>query len=306
MSSSGSSPGPKVAVATRQAKLRGVTARLDPRVNAYRPDLADIALAGQVIAPRYAAPVVMRARMATVAMHGSPDPTSTCTSELLWGESFRVFDHAAGWAWGQGEDDYVGWVREADLGPIGPAATHRITAPQALLFAGPSIKSAVTATLPLGSAVVAVDDDTDFLAVGNAFVHCRHVAPVTGDIVDLAQAFVGTPYRWGGRTRAGVDCSGLVQIVLAAHGITCPRDSDQQFADFLAVAPGDQRRGDLVAFPGHVGILVDPERLLHANAFHMTTLVEPLAAVIARLEPLFADPVLGIVRPPCGPMGASL
>lgn len=307
MSSNASSLVPKVVPANRQVRLVGVTPALDRRVNAFRSDLADIALAGRIIAPRYAGAVAMQCRQPVAGVHDSGSASSTCITELLLGERFDVFDRAADWAWGQGAaDHYVGWVQELALSPCGAPMTHTITAPQALLFAAPSIKAPVTATLPLGSALVATEFDATFLGVGEAFLHRRHVAPVTAGVVDLALAFVGSPYRWGGRTRAGLDCSGLVQAVLAAHGIACPRDSDQQLAAFPGVAFEDRRRGDLVAFPGHIGLLVDADHLLHANAFHMTTLVEPLAVVTARLAPLHANPVLGVVRPPCGLPGASL
>ena len=307
MSSNASLLAPKAAPATRQVRLVGVTPTLDRRVNAFRSDLADIALAGRIIAPRYAGAVAMQCRQPVAEVHDSASASATCISELLFGERFDVFDRAAGWAWGQRAGDrYVGWVQEMALSPCGAPATHTITAPQALLFAAPSIKAPVTATLALGSAVVAADYDATFLSVGEAFLHRRHVAPVTGDAVDLALAFVGSPYRWGGRTRAGLDCSGLVQTVLSAHGVACPRDSDQQLSAFPGVAFEERRRGDLVAFPGHIGLLVDADHLLHANAFHMTTLAEPLAVVTARLIPLHANPVLGVVRPPCGVPGASL
>ena len=45
---------------------------------------------------------------------------------------------------------------------------------------------------------------------------------------------------------------------------------------------GDLRRGDIVFFPGHVGIMTGPDLLLHANAFHMMVTEEPLAEVVAR------------------------
>ena len=305
MSSSASSPAPRPRLAT--SRLSGVSTPLDRRVHAVRGDLADIALAGRVIAPRYAAPVPMRAAAGGTMIHSGPADDSVCTSELLPGEGFAVFDRTGPWAWGQcATDQYVGWVKFADLEASDARPRQRIRVAHALLFSGPSIKAPVAALLPSGSLVEVEPYDDDFRRCGEAFIHRRHLDAPAGDAVDFAHNFIGTPYRWGGRTRAGLDCSGLVQTVLGAHGVACPRDSDQQLAAFPAVAFAARRRGDLVAFPGHIGILVDAEHLLHANAFHMTTVTEPLAEVVARLQPLHDKPVLGVVRPPCEGSGRSL
>jgi cell wall-associated NlpC family hydrolase len=95
-----------------------------------------------------------------------------------------------------------------------------------------------------------------------------------------------------------VDCSGLVQAALSACGIAAPRDSYQQRAALgVPVAFADRRAGDIVFFPGHVGLLQDADTLFHANAYWMTTLAEPLADVIARLvADGVAEPVLGVRR----------
>ena len=305
MSSSVSSPG--TPAATRTARLSGASRRLDPRVNAVREDLADLALAGVVVAPRYAAAVSMRGRLPALELRASPSADAPCVSELLWGEGFAVFDRRGEWAWGQcATDAYVGWVRAAGLVAADGGERRAIGVPQALLFAAPSIKAPVLATLPLGARVAVGAVDGDFHAADGGFIHRCHLAAPIGDPATLALSFTGTPYRWGGRTRDGLDCSGLTQAVLQAHGIACPRDSDQQQAAFPQVAFAARRRGDLVCFPGHVGILVDPDTLLHANAHHMTTLAEPLADVVARLQPLHAQPVSATVRPPCGAGTASL
>lgn len=232
-------------------------------------------------------------------------PGGVAVSALLFGEPFAVLDVAAGWAWGRTlVDGYVGFV-QADALDVPVAATSRVAAGAALVFEAPDIKSAVVARLPLNARLATRDHDDRFLALEPAssvagFIHRRHVAPVDRpdhDPLAVARLLLGTPYRWGGRTRDGIDCSGLVQAALLACGIECPRDSDQQrHALGAGVTFDDRRRGDLVFFPGHVGILADAARLLHANAHAMTTCIEPLEAVIGRLRDHHAEPVLAVRR----------
>jgi cell wall-associated NlpC family hydrolase len=146
--------------------------------------------------------------------------------------------------------------------------------------------------LPLGARIHALDAG-NFLALdAGGYVHRRHVwpstlpghSPLPTSAIETARLFLGAPYLWGGRTPAGVDCSGLVQAALALIGIAAPRDSDQQRESLGRAVEGPAQPGDLLFFPGHVGLLSAPETLLHANAHWMTCCEEPLADVLARLD----------------------
>ncbi len=294
-------------------RLTGPRPQLDPRRFIARDGLVEIALADRVAAARYVAPWRQRCRVAGVAMRDRPEAAAPAVSELLFGEVFDLFDVAGDWALGRScHDDYVGWVPVTALRDGDAAAEHRVTARGAPVFESADIKSPVRMLLPFG-APLAGEMQGSFLALADGgHVHGRHVAALARrEPVAVARQFLGAPYLWGGRTPAGVDCSGLVQAALAACGMPCPRDSDQQRAAIgTAVAFNERAAGDIVFFPGHVGLLACRDTLLHANAWWMTTLIEPLADVIARLHATGVEqPVLAVKRlqtaSPPGPLTSA-
>jgi hypothetical protein len=278
------------------AQLTGVRPGLDPRRWIARPDLVEIGLAGQVAAARYVAPLAMQVAVPRTPMRKAGSADSVAVSELLAGEAFDLFETVDGWAYGRSvADAYVGWVHADSLIPRTDAALVMVTARVAPVFAAADIKAPLISELPFG-AWVAGAAETRFFACEAGFIHNRHLAPAPATPIEVARLFTGAPYLWGGRTPLGVDCSGLVQAALAACGTACPRDSDQQRETIgTAVDFGDRRAGDVVFFPGHVGLLVDADTLLHANAYWMAVVSEPLADVIARLADV-PEPVTGVRR----------
>ncbi|TCT06752.1 NlpC/P60 family protein [Aquabacter spiritensis] len=263
----------------------------DPRLTPARPDLAAEHLRGRVEAPSYAAGVRRRVVAPVAPVRRSPSARAPLDTEALCGETVMVYEtDGEGWCWGQLErDSYVGYLPEDALGPIGPAPTHQISALRTFLFPGPDIKLPPIATLPFGARVAVTATRGTFAVTPNGCLAGVHLAPeadLAADPVAVAERFVGTPYLWGGRSAFGLDCSGLVQTALGACGLAAPRDSDQQEAALgMPVDPsGLFVRGDLLFWPGHVGIVADPDTLLHANAFHMMVAAEPLEPAFARMS----------------------
>ena len=264
---------------------------LDPRINAFRPEVAAKHLQGQVEAARFVEGARHQVIEPIAEMRRAPSHEARLDTQALLGEIVTVYETSEeGWAWGQLETDgYVGWLSANAIAPPGPAATHKVAVPRTLGFPGPDIKLPPMTALPLGALLTIVRQDERFAV--NAFgwhFPLVHLAPIKArqpDFVSVAETLLGAPYLWGGKTSLGLDCSGLVQVALQAAGHACPRDSDMQELVLGKLSSlASLRRGDLVFWQGHVAIARDAETLIHANAHHMAVAIEPASQAIARIK----------------------
>jgi hypothetical protein len=261
-----------------QDALRRVS---DPRTT---PTKGGVALAN----PPRTRRMIARGR---ASLRNAPSQDAVQDDEGLFGETVDVFESRDGWSWCQSTvDGYVGYVHTIALcAPV--AADHRVTALSTPLLTGPDIKRASRDFLPFNAQVKVLERAGDYARIEDGgFVFAGHLAALefkAADWVATAERFIGTPYVWGGKTHAGMDCSGLVQTALAGSGIAAPRDTDMQEAAVGNDCAGQpRRRGDIVFWNGHVAIMFDSERVIHANSFHMQVEIETLRDALARITPV--------------------
>lgn len=277
---------------------------LDPRLHAYRPDLADARLEGKVSAARYVEGRSHTVVAALVDVHGAPRPDASQTTQALMGEAAVVFDVENGWAWCQFErDGYVGYVPADALSEEDLHTTHQVSVPSTFLYPAADLKTAPYAAVYMNTPLAVVEADEKWARIADGrYVFTRHIRPldaVAAEPAAVAVLFEHSPYLWGGRTRFGVDCSGLVQTAFHACGQACPRDTDmmeREFGQPLAFDAAVLQRGDLVFWKGHVGMMLDGERLIHSNGHHMMTVIEPLSGALKRIAALFG-PATSFRRP---------
>jgi cell wall-associated NlpC family hydrolase len=267
-----------------------VGAAFDRRITAARPDLAAAHLKGVVAAERYADGRIMQVAHGATGLRTAPALSSNLETELLFGERFTIYETKDGWVWGQAVlDSHVGYAEVHAFAEPGHAVTHRVIARATPLLGAPDVKHPARAILPLNAKLHIAETGERFSRLADGgFVFSGHVAPLASrapDWVAIAETYVGVPYVWGGKTFAGVDCSGLVQMSLEAAGITAPRDTDLMESALGTPLPHDAplRRGDLVFWKGHMGAMVDDARLIHASALAMQVVIEDFASARARI-----------------------
>ncbi len=269
---------------------------LDRRLHPVRPDLAAKAYEGRVTSARFVEGELNSIVADILDMRAEPRPDIGVDTQLLFGEQVRVFEETPeGWAWGQLESDgYVGWFSSDGIASPG-SPTHRVRALRTYRYPGPDLKLPPLGQISLASRVevtgMAVTRGLEYalLSDGSAVVakHLWSLERQADDWVAIAEELIGTPYLWGGRSSLGLDCSALVQIAASFGGHVLQRDSDMQEA-----SAGDEisdaelsglRRGDLIFWKGHVGIVAGPGRLLHANGHTMTVANEDLEEAVKRI-----------------------
>ncbi len=269
---------------------------MDRRLTPANGRVAAAALRGKVEAERF---VKGEARRVIVPVADLlHEPHGRRERQLLFGDPVVVYEQRENWCFVQSlKDNYVGYLKASQIEERA-APTHWVIAPATHVYPEASFKVIERAKLPFGAQIRVIGEaGSRFVETEDGFIPKAHVAPLGWhfrDPVGVAMLFTGTPYLWGGNSRDGIDCSGLAQAACLACGLPCPADSDQQAATAgVAAKPGAPRqKGDLLFWKGHVALVVDATRILHANGHHMAVAFEDMAEAEARIIAQGEGPVI--------------
>ncbi len=216
-------------------------------------------------------------RLSVVPVRLHADLISEMTSQVRCGEAVEILEQKGHW-WRVRllDDGYEGWVHGRQFTTPADAAPPPVTVYTEDLC-GEAARGAERIILPLGSPLRDYKDGrfllgTDDWSWPGKVRTATATAPDKAEILAYARRFLHTPYHWGGRTLFGIDCSGFIQSVFRAFGVSLPRDSKQQALRGAAVAGlGTAVPGDLLFFGSpefgitHVGLLLPCSEIIHAS-----------------------------------------
>lgn len=228
--------------------------------------------------------------LSTIPVRAFPADTAEMVTQLLLGDLFETLETRGSWDLIRNVDDsYEGWIdnkqyRSLQLAEFQSIQQNSKTVSAELMHIstgslGEKLLIPFGANLPFYAAHSFRIGDKTYSYTGETRLTDEQY-PIA-KISDTSRKLLNVPYLWGGRSPLGMDCSGFVQIVLKLHGISLPRDAQQQAMvgetiDFLNEAvPGDlaffdNEEGRII----HVGILLAPDLIIHASGQVRTDFID--------------------------------
>ena len=232
-------------------------------------------------------------RVPVCALRCGPDDRAEQADEVLSGMAVTVLDHAGGWCQVETPYRYRGWARAGDLCQDGTACRRWAEAPKRVVLrafcdvlSGPGVEHVRIECLTRGALVSPLDPPEagdwqrvrlcdgregfvrmGFLGTYHTDPAFREEGPLRAALTETARSYLGTQYRWGGKTPLGIDCSGLTSMTYLLNGIQIFRDA--RIEPGFPVHPicrGSMGPGDLLFFPGHTAMYLGEGIYIHSTA----------------------------------------
>ena len=189
---------------------------------------------------------------------------SKLSSQLIYGERFQILNKKRGWLKIKTSyDKYTGFIkRRKFIKDI--KITHKISSLFARIYSKPKNKYILSTKLPFCSLISVTEKKKEFYKFEKYWIKKKDVVPVSYKQQTFKNIiiFKDIPYKWGGKTYKGIDCSALVQIFFKFNNQYCPRDTKDQIKYFKK--PKNIRKNAIIFWKGHVAVCLSKTRLIHA------------------------------------------
>ena len=219
-------------------------------------------------------------------IYKSPSRFSEVTSQILYGEKFKILSKNKNWVKIKTYfDNYVGYIRNKNyVNNFKP--THKVFILKARVYNNGVDKKNF---LPFGSKISIIKHNRNFLEFEkNKWIKKKDVKKIEHkelNYLKVFRLFLNTKYAWGGKTYKGIDCSALLQLFFYYNYKFYPRDTKDQIKySSKNIKEKIFKKGNIIFWKGHVAICTDSKRLIHAYGPKKKVLVMPIKKTINKIE----------------------
>ena len=214
-----------------------------------------------------------------------PNIRSEVTSQILYGERFKILSKIKGWIKIKSlYDRYSGFIKDKKYVKE-LKISHKVSNIKANIFKNPNTKT--KKALYFGSKLSVLEMRNGFARFEkNQWVKSKDIKKITHkekDFVKILKLFLKTKYVWGGKTNKGIDCSALLQIFFYYNNLFYPRDTKDQIKYSKKKISKKFKKGDIIFWEGHVAICINSKKLIHAYGPEKRVIIMPINKTIKRI-----------------------
>ncbi len=222
-------------------------------------------------------------------IYKSPNKRSEVTSQILYGERFKILSKRKGWIKIKLlYDRYVGFIKNKNY-VSELKISHKVSTIQANIYNKPNNKrnNKTQKTLPFGSKLSVIERRNRFVRYeNNKWLKLKDIRKINHKekkFIKIFKTFLKTKYVWGGKTSSGIDCSALLQIFFYYNNLFYPRDTKDQINYSINKKSKRFSKGDIIFWKGHVAICINSLQLIHAYGPEKKVLIMPIKKTILRI-----------------------
>ncbi|MDB9746453.1 C40 family peptidase [Candidatus Pelagibacter sp.] len=220
-------------------------------------------------------------------IYKKPSKLSEVTSQILYGERFKILSKKKGWIKIKSSfDNYVGYIKNEKY-VIKHKLSHKVYNLKAAIFS--NLHKKTKNFLPFGSKISIIKKDKNFIKFENnkwlKKSDLKNIDHKEKDFIKVFKLFLKTKYLWGGKTYKGIDCSALLQLYYYYNNSFYPRDTKDQMKYSKKKTEKEVfKKGDIVFWKGHVAICVNSKELIHAYGPEKKVLAMSITKTIDRIR----------------------
>jgi len=220
-------------------------------------------------------------------IYKKPSEVSEVTSQILYGEKFRILSKSKNWIKIKVLfDNYIGYIKNKNY-TNSYKPTHKVFILKASIFNKPNNKTKYF--LPFASRISMIQENKKFIEFEkNKWIKktdIKKIDHIEMNYLKILKLFLKAKYIWGGKTYKGIDCSAILQLLYFYNNKFYPRDTKDQIK--YSIKNSERRifkKGDIIFWKGHVAICINSKKLIHAYGPEKRVLIMPITETIDKIQ----------------------